>query len=42
VWLTRFIPDPIPAMAEVAQALMADHAELDLPLVNRIMAYTLP
>ena len=38
VWLTLFIPDPTPAMAEVAQALMAEHAELDLPLVIRIKA----
>lgn len=38
VWLTRFIAEPTPAMAEVAQALMAEHAELDLPLVMRIKA----
>ena len=38
ILLTLFIPDPTPAMAEVARALMAEHAELDLPLVIRIKA----
>ena len=38
VWLTLYIPDPTPARAEVAQALMAEHAELDLPLGIRIKA----
>jgi hypothetical protein len=38
VWLTLFIADPTPAMTEVAQALMAEYAELDLSLVMRIKA----
>lgn len=38
ILLTLFIPEPTPAMAEVAHALMAEHAELDLPLVMRIKA----
>lgn len=38
VWLTLFIPEPTTAMAEIAQALMAENAELDLPLVIRIKA----
>ncbi|MBK8637514.1 MAG: hypothetical protein IPN92_04240 [Chromatiaceae bacterium] len=37
-WLTRFIAEPTPAMADVAQALMAEHAELDLSLVITIKA----
>lgn len=38
VWLTLFIPDLTPDMDEVAHALMAEHAELDLPLMMRIKA----
>ena len=38
ILLTLFIPEPTLAMAEVAQALMAEHADLDLSLVMRIKA----
>ncbi len=32
VWLTLYLPDPSPAMAALAETLMAEHAELDLSL----------
>ena len=32
VWLTRYLPDPTPAMAALAATLMAEQTESDLGL----------